>query len=166
MSTAFTAGEHEQETTFISLVLFELYTTGIYCFCKQKKAIKTLKREGKRGGEWLSISPGIPSSSQQRPRPPTPAPFSLLHPPPVHILTRKTCVWAASGLPLPSPSLLTRPLPTPVPQGNTIPSSSISSFVVYEVPSHASSQIIFPKTLWSGYSHAHCTDVEAEAQRG
>ena len=50
MSTVFTAGEHEQETTFISLVLFELYTTGIYCFCKQKKAIKTLKREGKRLG--------------------------------------------------------------------------------------------------------------------
>ena len=30
------------------------------------------------------------------------------------------------------------------------------------MPAHRSSS----QTLWSGYSHAHCTDVEAEAQRG
>ena len=80
MSTAFTAGEHEQETTFINLVLFELYTTGIHCFCKQKKAIKDVKkrRKVKRG-----VTQHLFWDPQQLPTealPPSPAPFLLLPP--------------------------------------------------------------------------------------
>lgn len=146
MSTAFPAGEHEQETTFISLVLFELYTTGIYCFCKQKKAIKTKKRRKVRRG----VTQHVFWDPQQLP---TEAPPTFTSPlftspsiPFAHPNQKNLCLGSiCPASPFFQP--LNEATAIPVPQGNTIPSSSISSFVVYKVPSHASSQFIFPKIL-------------------